>query len=376
MRIGKKLYLIIVFFAILMGLSGFIGYMGINGVSKSAEEVSRRMALAESAEGLNVKFQEALMPPHDYIIHGNVTERDNFKEAWTALEEQFNEVYKTTNAIGCPRCKELIEEIQVNDLPKLKTKANEILNLDNPVGNHLSGNLMEEMDVVAAQMTDDVRELADKSKQVANVTLNDAKTVQQRSSMAIIFSGFWITFIGLAVGFFVSKKIVGNIDALEEGVQAVVAGDLTRRIRIKSRDELGKLANSFNQMSRRLEKSQRELELWGETLEDKIKERTKELVLANKQIRRRADELAVVFNVSKDISLTLDLKELLKRILKGTAPLVNAKFGAILLVDEEKLKRCWAYQEKLGKNHCSNCESCSAYTSDNLECWTINGTCC
>ncbi|MDO8886081.1 HD domain-containing phosphohydrolase, partial [Candidatus Oleimmundimicrobium sp.] len=187
---------------------------------------------------------------------------------------------------------------------------------------------------------------------------------------------FGIVILGLAVGFLVSRRIAKDIDVLDKSVKTFVANNLTQRVRVKSGGELGELASSFNKMAQRLEKSQRELELWGETLEDKVKERTQELVSANKQVENRVEELTTIFDISKTISSTLNLKELLKQILKGTAPLIGAKFGAILLVDEKSLKRCWVYQEKLGKPHSKSCDNCPAYASESLECWTISGTCC
>jgi len=376
LTIGRKLYLVIFALVFIMVLSGFVGYVGIKKANEGTAEVSEKMALAESAQELNVEFQKVLMPPHDYIVHGDMAERSIFKGAWVNLENQLNEVDEAVSVIGCPRSKELVEEIRADDLPELKAKANEILNLDNPVENPISGSLMEEMDAVAAKITVNVDELVRHTKERANLTLASANEAQQSSRNIMVIFAFGITLFGLAVSFFISKSVAKNIYLLNEGVKVVVDGDLSQRVRVKSRDELGTLANSFNQMTRRLEKSQRELELWGETLEDKVKERTQELVLANKQIRSRVKELTTVCNVSKAIGSTLDLNGLLKRVLEVIAPLAGAQLGAVLLVSEKSLNRCWVYQEKLGKPHSSNCDACPAYNSDSLECWTISGTCC
>lgn len=376
MTIGKKLYLTIFALVFIMVLSGFVDYMGIKKANEGTAEVYEKMALAESAQELNVEFQKVLMPPHNYIVHGDMAERNIFKGAWGNLENQLNEVYEGVSVVGCSRCKELVEEIRADDLPKLKAKADKILNLDNPVENPISGSLMKEMNAAAVKTSVNLNELVDHTKERAGLTLASANEAQKSSRNAIVFFAFGITFLGLTVGFFISKSIVKNIRLLDEGVKIVVGGDLSQRVRVKSRDELGTLASSFNQMTRRLEKSQRELELWGETLEDKVKERTQELVLVNKQIRSRVKELTTVCDVSKAIGSTLNLNGLLKRILEVIAPLAGAQFGAILLVNEKSLNRCWVYQEKLGKPHSSSCGACPAYNSDSLECWTISGTCC
>jgi len=111
-----------------------------------------------------------------------------------------------------------------------------------------------------------------------------------------------------------------------------------------------------------LKKSKEELEEWGRTLEQKVGERTEE-------IRHRVKELTVLFEVSKVVSSTLELEELLQKILHTVLPLVKAQVGGILLLDVKELVKCWEFM-KCGK------KKCPAYGSGNLECWAIPGTIC
>jgi len=376
LTIRKKLFFIIVIHALLMSLIGVIGYLGIKKVNNNATEVFEKITLAKSAQELSVKLQQTLMAPHDYIIHGEKIEGDNFEELWADLETHFNEVYEEINKVGCDKERALIKEIYTVDMPQLKEKATIILEMDNPSDISISGGLMEDMDSIALETTQDINQLVKNTENEAKSALGDAQKTQRFANSAIIFSGFAIFFLSIVLGFTVSQRIGRNIHVLDEGVKGVVLGDLTQRVRVKSKDEFGGLAHSFNQMARKLEKSQGELELWAETLEDKVKERTQELVAVNKQVSNRVKELTAMFNVSRAISSTLDLKILLKRIFNAIVPLIGAQYGAILLVDESSLKRCWIHQEDLGKKHCVNCEKCPACKSDSLECWTISGTLC
>lgn len=58
-------------------------------------------------------------------------------------------------------------------------------------------------------------------------------------------------FIGL---YFAEGKFISPLGSLTEMVRRVASGDLTRKVQIKSRDEFGELASSFNQMVSNLEK--------------------------------------------------------------------------------------------------------------------------
>lgn len=62
-------------------------------------------------------------------------------------------------------------------------------------------------------------------------------------------------FAALIVGVLVSSSISRAIKKIRTGAQRVANGDFSQRVHLASRDELGELANTFNQMSDRLRDS-------------------------------------------------------------------------------------------------------------------------
>lgn len=71
-----------------------------------------------------------------------------------------------------------------------------------------------------------------------------------RTQVLLLFAG------GLAgvllVGFGISRRLARDIDDLAGAADAVAGGDFDRRVPVRSRDELGKLAAGFNEMAARL----------------------------------------------------------------------------------------------------------------------------
>ncbi len=68
--------------------------------------------------------------------------------------------------------------------------------------------------------------------------------------------------LALAIGVggaLVSQRLLSPIQTLTEGVKAVAAGDLTRKVELRSRDELGLLAREFNAMAASLGRQRDEL---------------------------------------------------------------------------------------------------------------------
>lgn len=87
---------------------------------------------------------------------------------------------------------------------------------------------------------------------------------ESRSTYVNIFAG--VMLIVIFIGFFISRMITRPLYSLVNTSQAIAGGDLEQRTRINSKDEIGELANSFNEMTVRLQERTRELELINETL--------------------------------------------------------------------------------------------------------------
>lgn len=92
------------------------------------------------------------------------------------------------------------------------------------------------------------------------VQANEAVTTAQityTASRNLVFGLTGAAFIlSSVVGLVLSSVMSRNITRLTEGTTAVAAGDLTREVQVRSRDELGTLATAFNQMVANLRISQ------------------------------------------------------------------------------------------------------------------------
>ncbi len=72
-----------------------------------------------------------------------------------------------------------------------------------------------------------------------------------------------------------ANRLIRPISQLNKAAKAIALGQLDKRVKIESRDELGSLATSFNQMANRLKTSFKELD-------NRVKERTAQLNKAKK----------------------------------------------------------------------------------------------
>jgi two-component system NtrC family sensor kinase len=101
------------------------------------------------------------------------------------------------------------------------------------------------------------------------------------------------TFLGIAlfsvillsvIAYFTTTKVVKPIKQLSSATAKVARGNLAHRLPIKSQDEIGQLAASFNRMTEELQKATEGYQMLTRTLEDKVKEKTEELKAAQDQL--------------------------------------------------------------------------------------------
>ncbi len=109
-------------------------------------------------------------------------------------------------------------------------------------------------------------------------------------------AGFAMGFVIIAslfVSFFVHRMVYVPLRDLENGAERLASGNLDQPIPVRSQDEFGQLAVSFNAMTEALDKSHQELHEWGRTLEQKVQQKSAELQAAEADSAHR-EKLAAV----------------------------------------------------------------------------------
>jgi two-component system NtrC family sensor kinase len=71
--------------------------------------------------------------------------------------------------------------------------------------------------------------------------------------------------------------VLGPVRRLTAAISRAGAGDLTAQVPVNSRDEMGRLAHSWNEMTGELQRAREELEGWNRTLERRVAEKTQAL---------------------------------------------------------------------------------------------------
>jgi diguanylate cyclase (GGDEF)-like protein len=132
--------------------------------------------------------------------------------------------------------------------------------------------------------------------------------------MFYIITAFMIA--GIIAAIILSKVITRPISELTKGVKVVGSGDLEGVVQISTNDEIGQLADSFNEMTREL------------------KQRTYELQRAN-------SDLSILYAISTAAGSTMKMEELFDAVLYIVAHLKILRFeskGVIFIIEDDRMR--------------------------------------
>jgi two-component system, NtrC family, sensor kinase len=115
----------------------------------------------------------------------------------------------------------------------------------------------------------------------------------QKSVTSVLFIVLFVTsLIGIAVSGFIGTLLARPVKELEKLAHRVALGERDLQIQVRSSDEVGDLADAFNEMTRSLTKQEAEIRLLHRGLEQKVEERTAELREKNRLLLQTQAELA------------------------------------------------------------------------------------
>ncbi len=152
------------------------------------------------------------------------------------------------------------------------------------------------------------------------VALN-RELAQAARNITLLIMGAVLTAIMVVV--IVGKKITHPVRQLISSIASISRGDLTQRVRVKSGDEMGEIADALNQMTDDLQKNKKELE----EVEEKLRVYTQEL-------KKKLLDLSALNKASRVLISTLGLEKKLDLIVDTATSITNAQKGFLIFTDK------------------------------------------
>ncbi len=146
---------------------------------------------------------------------------------------------------------------------------------------------------------------------------------------------YWILFITISVAVIIALIISQNIALpilqVTKGTNELASGRYDVRIKIKSSDEVGRLANNFNFMADSLATKMEELRIAYLELQDKAELITQQ----NRDLDRKVFETTTLYKISHMMSeVGFDIDKLLDIIIEKSIEAAKATKGSLMLLDD------------------------------------------
>ncbi len=268
---------IIASFSIILALLSFIGFVAYydrNLLFYGMQELEDKMHEINGIARIRLNTERALMPPNDYLITGEIKEKERFSEISDTVEKDLEWLASLSHKEHIDFDKKSLENFRA-----LKEKAGEIFSIKDPVGNKKGAILMEEMDAIS---TDIITNYLDKSFEVisreAETEISNAKLLRKKVDSLIAIGAVVSLIAVIALVSYLSKSIIRPILLFKEGAFIIGKGDLDHKIDLRDGFEMNLLADEFNKMTGKLKESY-------SGLEKTVVERTRELNDANMKLQ-------------------------------------------------------------------------------------------
>lgn len=163
---------------------------------------------------------------------------------------------------------------QLREIPKYHERLNTVFETYYTQSATADGKVLE---VIQSQLEENRRDMSRSIGQVSRAihsgTRDSAARARALERRAQIFS--WsITAIACTLGLlfaaWVTRQLVRPVRALVSGTQAIEKGDLNVRIEVRTRDEIGQLAGSFNHMVGELRQKEQIKEMFGKYVDPRV----------------------------------------------------------------------------------------------------------
>jgi methyl-accepting chemotaxis protein len=220
-----------------------IGYSDAEGQRKELNDIYEQLFSSieqlENSNLINHLLQMRVLETQ-YINTGN----SNYSSAFDKLFWEYKELLDAES---------LSEEQLTNINDQLLSYKMAMLDLRSDIKNTTLN--MEDFAKTSMSIQNTIQDVSNTVKKMEQEMLDTQQTTQKIISMLLIVIGVLVLLILSITGFILIRSIIKSIHTLKNGAEIIGNGDLTYRVHVTGKDEMGELAQTFNKMAEKMHNS-------------------------------------------------------------------------------------------------------------------------
>jgi methyl-accepting chemotaxis protein len=259
-----KIILAFVLVALLVSVTGFVGYTSVSSVDNQLESVVHD-DVAEADAAMEMKFD---LESERLALHEVLTGEMEAAEEFQASQADFEKWYMTLEERDdlTEEQKQLLSEMKAEH-EEAKSTGEEVIAAVEAGDEELANQKMDDLDSVYTELEEDTTSFEEDADAKMEASVASAATTTNNSHMMIIGLTIAAFIAAILIGIFVAGRITTPIKQLSVASQAMSEGDLSVEVDDHVEDdELGRMSNSFQQMQANLRNVFNEIDIFSTNL--------------------------------------------------------------------------------------------------------------
>lgn len=249
MKIKTNLTLLTLTFSILIVTVGLIMFL-------TFDRINREIAHYNDVTGISKGVSELSILTHEYFVYHERRMLQQWLQRYNSMRRLLEKAKKEE---AHPEHTRILKSITLNykilgdffshlqfNLAKRKRLIKE-----NKPQTEIDAVLVLEKRGMARIMTRIQKVTVEVSKFSA-ATQKSVEQVQQRANLIVLFSIIGFVILSSYISFLIIRAIIGPLNQLVRSTQIIGKGNLKHRVEVRTKNEIGELATSFNQMTENL----------------------------------------------------------------------------------------------------------------------------
>jgi PAS domain S-box-containing protein len=242
-RLGLSIMVIII------SIMGLFAYQHLSQIDENLETIARyRNNELKGAEELHNNFVEI----RGFFTSSVIYEQAELPTLFKKIKSCLNKADTLVDKLGTEEEKNLIKKF----IFKLKEYRVAMVAYSQERQVRITGDALRSWEQALINIETDAYSIISELKNVINEEIEKLEDNIRRESknaktLSIFFSLSGLLF-GILVAAIMQRAIAGPMAELAEGAKAIAAGDFSRQVDIKSRDEVGEVGHAFNLMAHQL----------------------------------------------------------------------------------------------------------------------------
>lgn len=252
--IGIKISFAFFVLLLLFGVIGTSIYYRINNATINLEQIKEDALKQIKIGNLRFTVTQVLMTTYDYIITNKEYYKLEYQKQNALLDKNYQEFIQSGLT---DKEKQLAYEIKV-DIDSIRIYSERIFSKTNPRQSGYAWELMNygfinDINAKTTLILDGISERIEENRTNMEMAKQKVITFVQRAILISLIFSLIIIYLSIV-------KIARPIKKIAKIANFIAKGDYTKRLEIKTHDEIASLAGSFNLMSDSIKLSQKTLE--------------------------------------------------------------------------------------------------------------------